>query len=573
MPDGILLKMTNKTFDQVLDPAAKLILILFNCFVLINTLPAFAQNKPEQGAYFQKKHYTPVPLPGFEETKNLLPSPIYDENQLWVEMYWKAWEMAFKNFHEPAVGSGYVSQFLDCAFNANIFLWDMSFETMFLNIAHPLVPGISSLDNFYAKQYVTGEICREINRTTGVDLEFWTNNENTSLFSRWGFDEYFNQYKAAIIYKGREIPTPNPVLSLDALNHPILAWAEMESFKWTGDKTRLEFVRLPLVKYYEALNKYIRQGNGLFMTDWASMDNSPRNICLADGGTGIDISSEMVLFAKNLADLSRILGYEEDAIKYENEAYNLASIINAKMWDDEKKFYFDLTIDENFCGIKTIAAFWTLLSKTATPERAELLVGQLKNPGTFGRLHPVPTLAADEDEYYPEGGYWSGAVWVMTNTMVIKGLEEYHYDGLAAEIAIKHLNAVAEVYKNTGTFWENYAADFFKEGMNTNGAPVVKDIVGWGALAPVLYFIEYGIGLKPDAPNNVLTWNLNSNERSGCENFRFNGHVIDLVATPSGNEIRISVQSDGEFLLKVCRSGKVAKFNAIKGYNQFELNN
>ncbi len=64
-------------------------------------------------------------------------------------------------------GSGFVSPFIDAAFNQNIFLWDTCFMTMFCNYAHPYVPGICSLDNFYAKQHADGEICREINRTTG----------------------------------------------------------------------------------------------------------------------------------------------------------------------------------------------------------------------------------------------------------------------------------------------------------------------------------------------------------------------------------------------------------------------
>jgi len=547
------------------------VLLFFITLALSNIT---AQNIDSQGIYFSKKAYQPNPLPEFNETKNLLPAPIYDENPFWIEMYWKAWEIAFKNFHEPAPGSGYVSQFLDPAFNANIFLWDGAFMTMFLNVAHPLVPGISSLDNFYAKQHSTGEICREINRTTGVDLEFWRNTENLPLFSRWGFDEYFNQYRADVVYKGRETPAPNPKLTLDALNHPILAWAEIESYKWTGDKTRPELVRLPLIKYYEALKKYIRQGNGLYMTDWASMDNSPRNICLAKGGTGIDISSEMVLFARNLSELSAVLGKDEDAQSFNAEADSLSAIINQKMWNDEKKFYFDMTLDEKFCPVKTIAAFWTLLSKTATPERAEYLVNQLKNPDTFGRLHPVPSLAADEKEYYPGGGYWSGAVWVMTNTMVIKGLEVFGYNALAKEIALKHLDAVAQVYKRTGTFWENYAADSVKEGINTNGAAVVKDIVGWGALAPVLYFTEYGIGLRPNAPDNELVWRINSDKRIGCERFRFNGHLVDLVAGPAGpkdNTIMITVKSDGEFLLKVIQEGTEKSYGIVKGINELEF--
>jgi hypothetical protein len=69
------------------------------------------------------------------------------------------------------------------------------------------------------------------------------------------------------------------------------------------DKARLGRVWEPLVRYYGALEEFLRQGNGLYMTDWASMDNSTRNAYLDRGGTGIDISCEMVLFARQLAEI------------------------------------------------------------------------------------------------------------------------------------------------------------------------------------------------------------------------------------------------------------------------------
>ena len=119
-----------------------------------------------QGQYFAQKEYVPQPLPTFAETKAQLPSPIFDENPVFVQMYWKTWELAFRNFYEPRPGSGFVSQFIDAAFNENIFLWDTCFLTMFCNYGHPLVPGIGSLDNFYARQHEDGEICREIDRAT-----------------------------------------------------------------------------------------------------------------------------------------------------------------------------------------------------------------------------------------------------------------------------------------------------------------------------------------------------------------------------------------------------------------------
>ena len=211
------------------------------------------------GRYFSKKEYVAVPLPRYEEVKAQLPSPIYDDDPQWVETYWKAWELAFKNFHEPVLGSGFVSQFIDAAFNQSIFLWDSSFMTMFTNLASPLVPGISTVDNFYAKQQDDGEISREIVRDTGRAYPEWVNHECKSLLSRIGWvdvelsDQKVTKWVShpwSVKYNGRATPSPNPILTLDALNHPIVAWAELESYRVTGDQSRLEHVWEPLVHYY-----------------------------------------------------------------------------------------------------------------------------------------------------------------------------------------------------------------------------------------------------------------------------------------------------------------------------------
>ena len=276
------------------------------------------------GQYFGKKQYTPEPIPKFAALREQLPSPIYDAKPLWVQAYWKAWELASKNFYEPAPGSGFVSAFIDAAFNKNIFLWDSCFMTMFCNYGYPLVPGISTLDNFYAKQHEDGEICREIVRAKGVDFAPWTNPTHQPLFSRWGWPGYlvetFHERSTPVHYQGRSIPQPPPILTLDGLDHPILAWAELESYRVTGNRARLEMVWEPLVHYYGALQKYLCHGNGLYMTDWASMDNSPRNHFLDGGGAGIDISSEMVLFAQQLSDIAQILGKHDAEQQYAREA-------------------------------------------------------------------------------------------------------------------------------------------------------------------------------------------------------------------------------------------------------------
>jgi hypothetical protein len=522
---------------------------------------------PPQGVYFSKKAYTPAPLPVFAEARLKLPAPIVDDEPRLVEMYWKAWELAFRNFHQPKPGSGYVSNFIDAAFNQNIFLWDTCFMTMFCNYGHPLVPGIASLDNFYTRQHASGEICREIDRATGVDYREWRNLERAPLFSRWGFGFPVASLTTPVTYKGRRPPEPNPMVTLDALNHPILAWAEVESYRVTGDRARLNLVWEPLVRYYEALQKYLRQGNGLYMTDWASMDNSTRNAYLAGGGTAIDTSAEMVLFARNLAEIARITGRTGDEKRFSAEARELSAIINRLMWDPARRFYFDLTLAGERCPVKTIAGFWTLVAGVASRAQVEALAGELANPKTFGRFHRVPTLAADEKGYRADGGYWCGAVWDPTTTMVIRGLEANHLMTLARAIALENLDRVFEVYKKTGTVWENYAPD-----SAAPGKPAKPDFVGWSGITPILMLLEYKIGLKPDAATNALAWRIDANKRIGCERFRFNGHTATLKAAPAADgRWKISVESDGEFTLRAERSGRARKFRVKRGAQNFTL--
>jgi hypothetical protein len=523
------------------------------------------------GKYFAKKQYSPTPLPEFATAREQLPSPIYEANPLWIETYWKAWELAFRNFHQPPPGSGFVSNFIDAAFNENIFLWDSCFMTMFCNYGDPLVPGISTLDNFYSKQHEDGEICREIVRATGVDFDPWINHEQKPLFSRWGWpdEQRKKDTDSPVNYQGRPLPEPPPKLTLDALDHPILAWAELESYRVTGNRERLAMVWEPLVHYYLALEQYLRQGNGVYMTDWASMDNSMRNGHLRGGGTAVDTSAEMVLFARQLSEIAEILGKHDEAELFARDADALADSINRQMWDPGREFYFDLKLEGERVPVKSVAAFWTLLAKVASPAQARVLVDELANPATFGRLNVVPTLAANQPGYNPAGGYWRGSVWAPTETMVIRGLETYGYQDRARELALAHLDLVAQVFKNTGTIWENYAPDAVAPGKPSKGG-----LVGWSGIAPILYLLEYAIGLKPDAAHNVLVWDLRSETRTGCERYRFNGHVASLIAKPMGGEhgkVTVSVESDGAFTLRLRFQGKQQDFAVAKGKQKFKL--
>ena len=145
-----------------------------------------------------------------------------------------------------------------------------------------------------------------------------------------------------------------------------------------------------------------------------------------------------------------------------------------------------------------------------------------------------------------------------------RALERYGKNTLAREIA-EHLRKVGKVFRDTGTLWENDVPD-----AETPGSPAKGDFVGWTGIVPILYLLEYGIGLKPDALHNRLTWELASDQR-WCERFRFNGHVVSLVAQPSPVATTLSVTSDAGFSLRVVRTGKVREFAIQAGRNHLRL--
>jgi hypothetical protein len=224
------------------------------------------------------------------------------------------------------------------------------------------------------------------------------------------------------------------------------------------------------------------------------------------------------------------------------------------MWDPERKFYFDVKGDNKRCSVKTIAGFWTLLAKVATGEKLAALVAELKNPKTFNTPHRVPTVAADEPGFdKASGDYWRGAIWPPTEKMVVAGLENSGQPELAREIALNHLGNVISIFNKTGTVFENYAPMQIQQGN-----PARADFVGWSGMAPIAFFIEYGIGIRADANANSVTWDIRSPGRVGIERFWFGGKTASFICEPAdaAGKRSITVQSDGDFNLLIKFQGQ-----------------
>jgi hypothetical protein len=146
--------------------------------------------------------------------------------------------------------------------------------------------------------------------------------------------------------------------------------------------------------------------------------------------------------------------------------------------------------------------------------------------------------------------------------MVVRGLENNGQRELAEQIALEHLQVITGIFKDTGTVWENYAPDAAKPG-----APAKPDLVGWSGLGPILYLIEYGIGVHVDAPSNTITWNIRSPQRVGIERLRFGGTTVLLTCdAPDAQHRRtVRVRSDAPFHLKLTCQGVARTLDVSAG--------
>lgn len=423
--------------------------------------------------------------------RDRLPHPHLPNHPRWEALYWRAWELGAHMVRAGTPSNGFAPRYVDAAFGGNIFQWDTCFIAAFARYSNELLPVLPALDNFYSRQEADGYMAREY---------------------RW-------ENGAALWAKG----------SGDSCNPPLFAWAEWLVYSIHGDVTRLHTVWPHLDGYYRWLMANRRLPNGLYwITDMGSgMDNTPRY-----AAAWSDYTIQQALNARMMRQIAQVLGNVEGVQFYASQYQTLAEQINRLMWDDSAGFYWDLDASDLPVKAYTVAAFWALLAEIATSQQAQKLIAHLRNPQTFWRTHPFPTLAANERWFKPFGDYWLGGVWAPTNYMIIRGLHTYGAHDFAREATSRHLDAMCALMDTTGTIWENYRPDEMAPAI-----PARPDFVGWSGLGPIALLIESILGIELDRPNQTVRW-LVPAEPGGVANLPWGENGLDLHCTEQQLTIR-----------------------------------
>lgn len=437
-------------------------------------------------------------LPEYEKIKDRLPEPVWNEHESEIKCYYKTWQLAFGNIANPNEESGFVSPFIDTAFNGNLFMWDSSFILMFCKYAAHIFNFQQTLDNMYSHQHKDGFISREICELDGKEM-----------FSR--FDP-------------------------SATGPNIMPWCEWEYYKIFNDTDRIKRVFPCLLSYHKWLKdnhtwrdgSYWSSGLGCGMDNMNSRVPEGTHSCISHAHMiWADTNFQQIISGNVLLEMAKLLGRENEALVIEisKEHEYLKKMVNEKLWDEKTGYYYDLWQNGEFNYSKSIGAYWSLLAGIVPENRIDRFVAHLENEKEFKRPHRIPTVSADDPYYNEYGGYWNGAVWAPTNYMVLKGLEKNGFFNLAYEIGLNHLENVTKVFEETGTVWENYSSEHQKRG-----EPSKADFVGWTGLVPIAVLFEYVLGIRSDAANRRIIWNINRTERHGIMKYPLgDGGMVDLI--------------------------------------------
>ncbi len=489
-----------------------------------NQESSYIDNPRVQKSTFIGREIERAEVPNYEDSKHLLPVPIWEGHEEVIACYDNAWQTAFGNLRKVNPYSGFVSNFIDTAFNGSLFMWDSTFITMFGRYGCRAFDFQHTLDNFYARQHRDGFICRTLSENSYGDA-----------YSRFS-------------------PT--------ATGPEVMEWSEWEYYKTTGNKQRLAEVFDPLLAYHEWMKENLTWRDGTYYSSgWGSgMDNQrrimpeeARNIQRVYFSHGHMIWSDAcfqeILSLRILIKMAVELGREEEIPVLQEELDLLLTAVNEKLWNEEDGYYYDQWRNGEHNHFKTIGAYWALLAEAVPKERLERFVAHLDNEAEFKRTHRVPTLSADHRMYYPDGWYWRGSIWSPTNYMVLKGLSNCGYDQMAHEIAVNHLDNVVKAFVKTGTLWENYSPE--KEGEKGN---IAKDnFVGWTGLSPISVLFEYVFGIKSIAKENKIIWDVKLLEKHGISKYPLGSGDVDLICEKREADEKpvITIQADFPVIVEV----------------------
>lgn len=461
--------------------------------------------------------------PSFDRA--LIPQPVFDAEPGYVELYWKAWELAYAHvkWQNGLVQPLYMDEGL---WDDTIWIWDSEFMVMFCKYAPKLFPGIQTLDNFYYTMLEDSGSSLRIQHPDNPPFFAWVEND---YYKITGDRDHIRE------------------LLLDK-KFPQRYW---DLFPTLSPERKLQFDHYPIALKYKGIGY---EWSGIS----SGMDNTPRTRA-GKGMLWVDAISQQALSALYISRLAKVAGDGATAREFEKKWKELRVIVNKYYWDDSDGCYYDIVPAPSgetasvadvqaspsawrTTGILTPASFWPMLAEIPSKAQARRMTEFALRPDKLGGEVPWVTVSRDDPDFDAnDGWYWRGSMWLPTAYMGIKALEKYGFQEAADTTAEKVLSWMLRTYCDyePHTIWECYSPTAPTPSSN-HGKRVRPDFCGWSAIGPISLFIENVLGFHDiDASSRTVHWDIRHDCRHGLNNLTFGDTTTELLYDPAASTVTI----------------------------------
>jgi neutral trehalase len=150
--------------------------------------------------------------------------------------------------------------------------------------------------------------------------------------------------------------------------------------------------------------------------------------------------------------LALALGKERDAEVWAERHAAVCQRVNAVIWDDETRLYFDY--EDDFVRVKAASSLLPLLGGIPDRDRAEALRQHLVDVHSFATPVPVPSVAREEPTWSTD--MWRGPTWMNVNLLIYDGLCQYGFLEEARRLARRTMDEIVRWYAQSGCTYEYY---------------------------------------------------------------------------------------------------------------------
>ncbi|MCD6049878.1 MAG: treA [Verrucomicrobia bacterium] len=170
----------------------------------------------------------------------------------------------------------------------------------------------------------------------------------------------------------------------------------------------------------------------------------------------IDLNSLLYRYERDFVRVAGFLGEDYEKERWTALAEERKATISEVLWDDDTGFFYDYDMRRGRrSNLRTIAGFFPLWSRLATPEQAHRMVTtHLPFFETDHGLVTMEEVKTPVTEFSKQWAWPNG--WAPLQWIVISGLEKYGYHQEALRISAKWVNLVNRVFEENHVNFEKY---------------------------------------------------------------------------------------------------------------------